>query len=802
MSVKDYKMKLRKDKALIWIDEKTVEIFGNVNGKRIPSRVLEELIQQAVREGARTLYIHADGQHGIGGRIFPQDEPVRFIVDGPVGQRLGSMGMFGTEIVVKGSASDDVGWLNAGAKITVLGDVTNGAFNAAAQGILYVQGGGGARCETLTKRNPRFDPPQSWFFRDVGDSFAEFKAGGISVVCGVNPRNRHSVLGYRPCVGMVGGVIYFRGKVEEYSKGDVRLEELNEEDWNWLVENMKPFLTAIAREEHFDILTKSPSEWRKLVAIPADERKKKGRSQISVSQFRTEMWEKEVGKGGIFADYIHFETTPLPYITTGAERRFKPVWNNHRYCAPCEYACPSRIPTQVRTKLMRSGRLREAAELTLKYSPFPVSVCGYVCPSPCMDACSRNLVDEALDMKLFGRASEGARIPKAAPSKGARVAVIGGGPAGISAAWQLRMLGYESCIFEATESLGGKMFHHIPKDRLPREVFNKELERLKEAGIDFRLNTPVDRDLFEKIYGEFSAVVVAVGAHKPRTLAFEGSEHSASAYEFLRQVNRGEKPDLKGKKVLIVGAGNVGMDVASEAYALGADEVTAIDIQKPAAFGAELELAVSRGVKIIWPKFVEKFDPRERKATFSDGTDVEADMVVVAIGDLPALEFLPETLEKNGCFIKVTDNFKTSDPKIYAIGDVTGLGLITHAIGHGQRVAIQIDSDLSGTSGLLAEKSPIPYDRIKPEYFGRERRKKNAEEEAFRCISCGLCRDCGICEATCYQGAIKRIESENGEFEYTVDEEKCIGCGFCAGVCPCGIWEMFEVKFKYHERQP
>ena len=115
-------------------------IHGIVNGKRVPSRILEEQVQQAVRESARALHIVADGQHGIGGRIWPRGETITITVEGPAGQRLGSMGMSGTEIVVKGSVSDDVGWINCGAKITVLGDVTNGAFNAAAQGILYVQG--------------------------------------------------------------------------------------------------------------------------------------------------------------------------------------------------------------------------------------------------------------------------------------------------------------------------------------------------------------------------------------------------------------------------------------------------------------------------------------------------------------------------------------------------------------------------------------------------------------------------------------------------------------------------------------
>ena len=139
-------------------EKKMVTIKGSVNGSRVPSRILEEEIQEAVREGARELRVIAEGQHGIGGRIWPRGEAVKMTVEGPVGQRLGSMGMFGTELVVKGSASDDVGWINCGAKITVLGDVTNGAHNAAAQGVLYVQGSGGARCDTMTKRNPRFEP--------------------------------------------------------------------------------------------------------------------------------------------------------------------------------------------------------------------------------------------------------------------------------------------------------------------------------------------------------------------------------------------------------------------------------------------------------------------------------------------------------------------------------------------------------------------------------------------------------------------------------------------------------------------
>ncbi len=161
----------------------------------MPSRILEEQIQQAVRDGDRDIRIIADGQHGIGGRIWPRSEMVKIMVEGTAGQRIGSMGMPGTVIVAKGSVSDDAGWLNCGAKITVLGDVTNGAFNAAAQGVLYVQGSGGARCDTMTKHNPRFDPPQSWYFRNVGDSLQNSRPGESPLSAASIPGTRRTSSG-------------------------------------------------------------------------------------------------------------------------------------------------------------------------------------------------------------------------------------------------------------------------------------------------------------------------------------------------------------------------------------------------------------------------------------------------------------------------------------------------------------------------------------------------------------------------------------------------------------------------------
>jgi len=770
-------------------------IQGNVNGKRVSSKDLEAQLQQAVKDGAKDLTVRADGQHGIGGRIWPQFGTVKVTIEGTAGQRIGSMGMDGTEIVVKGSTSDDTGWLNCGAVITVLGDVANGAHNGAAQGKMYVQGGGGARCDTMTKKNPRFSDLESWYFRGVGDSFAEFKAGGIAVVCGVDPRDPENVLGYRPCVGMVGGTIYFRGPIKEYSKGAVKLVDLTPQDWEWLTANMKPYLEAIDRMSFYEDLTKDITVWKKLIAsTPAERAKARGRLKMGLTEFRLNVWEKEVGKGGMFGAYLTHDRSVLPYITTGEERRWKPSWKNDKYLPPCAYACPSRIPSHKRATLLRQGRTAEALALVLQYSPLPATVCGQVCPNLCMTDCTRGRIDQPLNIKEYGAVALDLKAPKKAKPTGFSVAIIGGGPGGLSAAWQLGLKGHSVDLYEAGSKIGGKLEMCIPRERLPKEILDKELSRFAEIGVKVHVKTPVDRTKFDKIYKDHDVVVVAVGAHEGRVIPFPGHEDVVKGIDYLKEINFGKPKNLKGGKVVVIGAGNVGMDIACQAWDHGAGSVTCVDIQKPAAFGKELELATSKGTKVLYPKVTEKYDARAKKIFFTDGTSLDADMVIISIGEKPVLEFLPPEVHTDRGYIVVNELGQSSDVKVFAIGDATKPGLVTHAIGQGKVAADVINAQLMNFDYVPEERRVIPYERIKTQYYEvcRMVGKFSAKKEADRCMSCGSCRDCGMCVESCYYGAITRKTLPNKSYEYVVDESRCIGCGFCAGICPCGVWEMVE----------
>jgi len=350
-----------------------IRIPGVENGHRLESRILEERIQKAVEGGYRYLEIEAYGQHGLGGRLWKAgDDPIYVKITGSVGQRVGSMGFPNTRIEVFGPGSDDVGWLNGGAEITIHGNAANGIGNAMAQGKIYVAGNTGARGMTMTKRNPRFEPPELWVLGSVGDYFAEFMAGGIAVVCGYEPQNPENVLGYRPCVGMVGGRIYFRGPHKGYSRADARLMPLSDEDWSWLSGNLKTYLRAINRLELLDQL-EDREQWQSLIARGPQEKYAKPARYMAA--FRREIWDEELGRGGLIGDLriwtaVRFPSSPrdtcagtCPSGKTGstpppvrrAVPRGCPCTSGGASSGPAESTRPSISPCPIRLSRPRSA---------------------------------------------------------------------------------------------------------------------------------------------------------------------------------------------------------------------------------------------------------------------------------------------------------------------------------------------------------------------------------------------------------------------------------------------------------------
>ncbi|MEN6423480.1 MAG: FAD-dependent oxidoreductase [Smithella sp.] len=770
--------------------KESIKIAGFENGIRIESRVVEERIQQAVADGYRQIEVTAYGQHGIGGRLWSAgDAQIKVDVLGSSGQRLGSMGFANTVIEVFGPASDDVGWLNAGAQIIVHGNATNGVANAMAQGKIYIDGDIGARGMTMTKHNPRFEPPELWVFGKAGDSFAEFMAGGIAVICGAGAEKENDVLGYRPCVGMVGGKIFFRGRQSSYSKSDARLiTELPDDEWSWLKNNVKKFLQAIGKQYLFDDLAAKRKDWRLLVALKPYE--KKGRSLRPMRVFRKEAWEHELGNGGLIGDLSDLDRSPIGLVTTGELRRFVPFWANEKYLPPCQANCPTGIPVQKRWELIRKGKMDEAVNLALQYTPFPATVCGYLCPNLCMQNCSRKTVSlPSVDVTVLGKASLHAKEPKPHPATGKKIAVIGGGAAGLSVAWQLWMKGHEPVIFESRKHLGGKITETIPQSRIPDEIVGHEIKRLTKNLPHIHLSAFLTREKFRKLKDEFDFIVIAAGAAKPRTLNVPGMEKAVAALDFLRQ---SKLNCIKvGKKVVIIGAGNVGCDAATEAFRLGAKSVTLIDVQQPASFGKERSHAEAAGAKFLWPRFTKAVTSKGVELT--DGEILPADTVILAVGDVPELSFLTEDIKLKNGFIVVDDQFRTSDEQIFAIGDAVKPGLLTEAIGAGRIAARTIDGLLRGIGDTYDQLPPIDFNRVKTEYFdSRIKSFFDPVSCAANCASCGACRDCGMCETICPQNAISRKALEGENYEYTVDENLCIGCGFCAGVCPTGVWEIAE----------
>lgn len=764
----------------------------------------EMLVREAATQ-SNTLKLESYGQHNIGIRLHREDG-LNIELDGPSGQRLGCMGMPGTTIRCNGATSDDVGYLNIGAEITILGDATNGACNAMAAGKVYIKGSIGARGLTMTKWNPAYEKPELWVLGSCGDSFAEFNCGGTAVVCGVDAKNPDNILGYRPCVGMVGGTIYFHGPIDDsYSRTNAKLTQLNDSQWQWLRENIAVYLEKIDRSDLLDALT-IQDEWQVLNTVTPQERALMFSGPMPMVEFRNRFWDQSFGGGDPLRDLAPgLDRTPIPAIVTDELRRRIPFWANRESAAPCTYYCPVHIPTVDRLRLIREGQIDEAYDMLLNYTPLPASVCGSVCPNLCMENCSREGIDESIDMHVLGRAVGHSPAPLPADPIDKKVAIIGGGPGGMNTAWQLALAGVEAHIFEKDEQIGGKLAQVIPWERMSQAIWDQEIERfMNYPNIHVNVGVDMDKEKFQQLKDEFDYVVIAVGTHKPRKLPFPGNERVITALDFLKS-SKSASPMKVGKKVVIIGAGNVGCDVACEAYRLGAEKVTLVDIQKPLAFGHEKEAAEALGATFKWPVMTKEVT--EEGLVMDTGELITAQTVIISIGDVPALDFLPDGVETvtvgGAAWIKTDEAHSTTDAKVLAVGDVEKPGLATNALGAGKTAAEYILCDFQGREWKPFKKEVITQQALTISHYKPDAVGTTEIDQADRCLSCASCRDCHLCETICPEGAITREERNynhsNGyefgleaSYEYVSDGKKCIGCGFCADTCPCGIWTMTD----------
>jgi len=524
--------------------------------------------------------------------------------------------------------------------------------------------------------------------------------------------------------------------------------------------------------------------------------------------------------------------------------------------APCRSGCPN--GTKIREVLLAIAQTEDrgrtydesyrlAFEILAERNPFP-AVCGRVCPHPCEENCNRQYKDGALNIHSIERfigdyaLQHNFPLPKLTnetyPEK---IAVIGAGPAGLSCAYQLARRGYKVTVFEAFSKPGGMLRYGIPKYRLPEDVLDKEIQRIVELGVEIKCNTAVGRDIpYETIRDTYDAVFVGIGAHKGKSLGLPGEDapNVFTGTEFLNKVNSGQRIDV-GKKVLVVGGGDTAIDAARVSRRLGADvtilyrrtrtEMPAIEEEIVGAeeegvnivfLVAPKELILEDGkVKAVKCQKMQLGEPDEsgrRRPVPIEGAEetYECDTLIAAISQEPDFYGL-DYLREGNSWIKVDENFRTKDPKVYSGGDDLELGLVTIAIYQGRMAAETIHSTFRG---IPIEKDPeLSYplatkDRIVFTYYTEKYRnealrlppderlaelekeitctltEEQVIDEARRCMSCGSCFDCGTCWSICQDQVIHKPVQR---FQtYTFKLELCKGCNKCAEACLCGYIEM------------
>ena len=487
---------------------------------------------------------------------------------------------------------------------------------------------------------------------------------------------------------------------------------------------------------------------------------------------------------------------------------------------PCNHACPAGENVQAWLGAAQAGRYRDAWEILVRDNPMP-AVHGRVCYHPCEDSCNRAELDEPVSIHAVERflgdmaLEEGWTLGPDAPPSGKRVMVVGAGPSGLSAAWHLARRGHAVVIHEAGPLAGGMMHFGIPKYRLPREVLDGEIARIKALGVQIVLDHKVEDLMAEKAAGGFDAVFLAVGAHlsKRQDIPARDAGRIYDALQFLQDVEvRPDTPHI-GRRVAMYGGGNTAMDAARTAKRLGADEALIIyrrTREQMPAHGFEADEAFEEGVKIHWLRTIKQIDGTtvtvERMTLdengFPQGTGeferLEADSLILALGqdtdtafmrNIPGIDF-----KKDGTVV-VGPDMQTGCPGVFAGGDMVPFGrTVTTAVGHGKKAAHSIDAWLrvdgrrAGrrstrsppsrccVSGTTRKRRSAARARSTSSGGGRHSRRWSldlspaaARYEAQRCLSCGNCFECDGCFSACPEKAVIKL-GPGKRYEYDFDQ--------------------------------
>ena len=478
--------------------------------------------------------------------------------------------------------------------------------------------------------------------------------------------------------------------------------------------------------------------------------------------------------------------------------------------APCKTACPAHIAVQGYLKLAAQGRYLEALELIKKENPLP-AVCGRICNRRCEDECTRGNIDRAVaidEVKKFIADRELSRDTRFVPKKiydysDKKIAVIGAGPAGLSCAYFLAAENHRVTVFDRNELPGGMLRYGIPSFRLEKPVLDAEIDVLKELGVIFRCGVEVGRDVTIQQLREqgFDAFYLAVGAQKSASLGIPGEELSGvwGGIDFLREVNAGARPAL-GNKVVVVGGGNVAMDVARTAVRLGA-EVTVAYRRKESdmpADPAEVAEAKEEGVQFLFehrPVEIEGHDGKVAALVCEGGKRVECDAILAAIGqriDLGGLDLGTLACDEKGRVQADGVTYQTAQPDIFVGGDAyTGPKFAIDAIAQGKQAAISLHRFVYPGQSLVIGRDRLSYhafdkdnvdfdtvrrdcdagarqvpgrDAAKASSFRDDRRtftEEQVKQETARCLGCGAsfvdpnkCLGCGVCTTRCKFDAI------------------------------------------------